>query len=94
MLDHLGQISAQAARQFGDKIALITADETYSFNQIEALACRLAGGLASIGVKQGDIVTLYSENRWEWLVTYYGVAKLGAVINPINVMLIRSSQGK
>ena len=32
-------------------------------------------------------MTLYSANRWEWVVSYYGVLKLGAVINPINVML-------
>jgi long-chain acyl-CoA synthetase len=35
----------------------------------------------------GDRVTLYAPNSWEWLVSYYGTAKTGAVINPINVML-------
>ena len=87
MLRHLGEISAEAARKFGDKTALIVGEDTYSFSDIDALACQLAGGLASLGVGAGDIVTLYSENRLEWLVTYYGVTKLGAVINPINVML-------
>ena len=87
MLDHLGQISAEAARKFGDKTALIIGEDRYSFSDVDKLACQLAGGLASLGVVQGDIVTLYSENRLEWLVTYYGVTKLGAVINPINVML-------
>ncbi|MDB4476522.1 AMP-binding protein, partial [bacterium] len=31
--------------------------------------------------------TLYSGNCWEWVVSYYGALKTGAVINPINVML-------
>ena len=30
---------------------------------------------------------MYSGNCWEWVVSYYGALKTGAVINPINVML-------
>ena len=37
--------------------------------------------------KPGDRVTLYAPNSWEWIVSYYGVLKTGAVINPVNVML-------
>ncbi|WP_370232119.1 class I adenylate-forming enzyme family protein [Cognatishimia sp.] len=87
MLQHLGQISAEAARKFGDKTALIIGNDHYSFRDVDEMAQRLAGGLADIGVQKGDIVTLYSENRLEWLISYYGVTKLGAVLNPINVML-------
>lgn len=87
MIEHLGQISALAAQRFKDKTALIVDQRRFSFTEIDALASRLAGGLASMGIDQGDIVTLYSANRWEWIVSYYGIAKLGAVINPINVML-------
>ncbi|MCH7727165.1 MAG: acyl--CoA ligase, partial [Planctomycetes bacterium] len=35
----------------------------------------------------GDRVTIYSLNCWQWLVSYFAVHKLGAVANPINVML-------
>ncbi|MDA7966040.1 long-chain-fatty-acid--CoA ligase [Ruegeria sp.] len=87
MIEHLGQISARAAAQFGTKTALITDEKRVTFTEIDRLACQLAGGLASMGVGKGDIVTLYSANCWEWVVSYYGVTKLGAVINPINVML-------
>jgi long-chain acyl-CoA synthetase len=31
--------------------------------------------------------TLYAPNSWDWIVSYYGALKTGAVINPINVML-------
>ena len=39
------------------------------------------------GVQPGDRVALYGPNCWEWLVAYYGIAKTGAVVIPINVML-------
>ena len=48
---------------------------------------RAAHGLVAAGVKPGDRVALYGPNCWEWLVAYYGIAKTGAVVIPINVML-------
>ena len=86
-IEHLGQVSAYAATQFGGKTALICDGNELSFKDIDDRACIIAGGLASMGVKNGDIVTLYSANCWEWVVSYYAVTKLGAAINPINVML-------
>ncbi len=32
-------------------------------------------------------MTLYAPNSWEWIVSYYGALKTGAVIDPVNVML-------
>ena len=60
---------------------------TLSFNELEKRSNQLANALVSLGVEAGDRVTLYSPNSWEWIVSYYGVLKLGAVINPVNVML-------
>ena len=47
----------------------------------------MRGILVALGVTPGDRVTLYAPNSWEWIVSYYGALKTGAVINPINVML-------
>jgi long-chain acyl-CoA synthetase len=93
MLKRLGEISAQAARSFGDKTALIVGERRFTFTEIDQLASQLANGLTANGVGPGDRVTLYSGNCWEWLVSYYGVAKTGAVVNPINVMLTREEIG-
>jgi len=40
-----------------------------------------------MGVRPGDRVSLYSPNRWEWVVAYHAALRAGAVVNPINVML-------
>ena len=34
-----------------------------------------------------DRVSLYAQNRWEWIVAYHGILRIGALVNPINVML-------
>ena len=87
MINSIGQIPAEAARCYGDRTALIVPDRELTFNELEALTNRCANALVALGVQPGDRVTLYSGNCWEWIVSYYGALKAGAVINPINVML-------
>ncbi len=87
MVATLAEILPHAARQHGDRTALIVENRRFSFRELDALSNRVANGLTAGGVKPGDCVTLFGPNCWEWLVSYYGIAKTGAVINPINVML-------
>jgi long-chain acyl-CoA synthetase len=90
MLDHLGQIPAAAARRFSDKEALAFEGKSFSFNKINDLVERAAGGLSELGIGPRDIVTLYAANSWEWIVSYFAIARLGAVVNPVNTMLTPS----
>ncbi|MGI9624006.1 MAG: class I adenylate-forming enzyme family protein [Acidimicrobiales bacterium] len=90
MLATLDQVLPYAAERYATKTALTIGERGFSFIELNELSDRVAAGLAAQGIVEGDIVTLYSENRWEWIVSYYAVLKLGAVINPINVMLTPS----
>ncbi len=87
MLTSLGEILPAAAVKYGEKTALVSGDKRFSFRDLNELSDRLAKGLETLGITPGDRVTLYSANRWEWIVSYYAALKTGAVINPINVML-------
>lgn len=86
MLFTLGDIPGQAAASFGDKHAMVFHDRTLTFNEIDCLSNQLASSLMLLGIEAGDRVALYSENCWEWVVSYYGILKAGAVVNPINSM--------
>jgi malonyl-CoA/methylmalonyl-CoA synthetase len=44
----------------------------------------VAGGLAKLGVRQGDRVGLYAANSVEWILAYLGGLRLGAVMVPFN----------
>lgn len=82
-----GEILPRVATRFGDKVALVTATRRLSFVELDRASDRVAAGLAARGVEAGQTVSLYSQNRWEWVVAYHGALKAGAVINPVNVML-------
>jgi long-chain acyl-CoA synthetase len=83
----LGLILARAAVRFGAKPALVAAGRTFTYRQLHDLCDGVVGGLRELGVRPGDRVSLYSPNRWEWVVAYHAALRAGAVVNPINVML-------
>src|SRR6266581_2845403 len=79
----LGTIVSRAARRFGAKTALIAPARTLTYSELDDLCDRVAGGLHDIGVRPGDRVSLYSPNRWEWVVAYHAALRAGAVVNPM-----------
>jgi long-chain acyl-CoA synthetase len=83
----LGMIVARSARRFGSKPALVAGGRTLTYGALHELCDRVAGGLQELGVRPGDRVSLYSPNRWEWVVAYHAALRAGAVVNPVNVML-------
>ncbi len=90
MLSHLGLLSEHAAKKFCDKEALIFEKQSFSFRELHDLIEKFGAGLISLGVKEKDVVTLYASNSWEWIVSYFAIARVGAVINPVNTMLTSS----
>lgn len=87
MLNALAEILPEGARRYGSKTALVCGDRSFSFTELCNLSGQMANALRGLGVVAGDRVTLYSQNCWEWIVSYYAISRVGAVINPINVML-------
>jgi long-chain acyl-CoA synthetase len=87
MVTTIADILPQAAKKHGDRVALIIDRKRFSFRELDALSNRVANGLVSSGVQPGDRVSLFGPNSWEWLVSYYGIVKAGAVANPLSSML-------
>ena len=83
----IDRILPETAERLPDKTALIFADRTFTYRQLEYLTNRTANGLKALGVKKGHRVTLFAQNSAEWVQSYIGIAKAGAVINPVNAML-------
>jgi long-chain acyl-CoA synthetase len=65
----------------------VTPTRTLTYRELDDLSARLASQLRRRGVADGDRVSIYSQNRWEWVVAYHAALRAGAVVNPVNVML-------
>jgi long-chain acyl-CoA synthetase len=73
-----------SARLFPSKVALIHGSVCATYSEINNRADNLAYYLISQGVHKGDRVALLMENCLEYVVSYYGIMKAGAVAVPLN----------
>ena len=54
-------------------------DEEVSYRALDERANRVASGLRALGVGKGDVVSVYLPNCPEFLYTWFGITKLGAM---------------
>lgn len=58
-----------------------------SYRDIADNSARLAAGLISLGVKQGDRVATFSWNNTAHMESYLGIPSMGAIIHTVNIRL-------
>lgn len=81
----IGQIYKQ---NFGsDKPAFFFGERVITYNDLDDQVIAFANLLKSKGVSKGDKVILNSLNSPEFAYTYFGIARNGAIVVPINPML-------
>ncbi|NQT47924.1 MAG: long-chain-fatty-acid--CoA ligase [Chloroflexi bacterium] len=67
-----------------DRDAIAFEGKRFTFGQVNERSNRLASSLANLGVKKGDMVAILQVNCNQFLETYYAIAKLGAILVPLN----------
>jgi cyclohexanecarboxylate-CoA ligase len=82
-----GETLAHAARTTAarapERTALVDGAARVTFGELVACAERVAAGLAALGVAPGDVVAVQLPNWHETVAAYLGIARLGAVLNPV-----------
>ena len=68
----------QGARCFPQKKALIYGDRSYTYEELNAIVDPIALYLKDLGVTREHRVSLYLPNIPEWIMFYFGTARLGA----------------
>ncbi len=80
----LPALSDDAARRFGEEIAIREGDLRLSFRDLDALRLRAARALVACGIGHGDRVGIWAPNMHEWIVAAMGAQSIGAVLVPLN----------
>ena len=57
-----------------------------TFAEINRKVDALANGLTDLGLRPGDVYALMMPNSINWTLVYYALAKLGAVVVPVNFL--------
>lgn len=81
------QLVALRARTHGTQIALDVFDrgERATYEEMDHSSNRYARALRRFGVRKGDCVAIMLPNRLDFALLWFALAKLGAVMLPINV---------
>ncbi|PNG24577.1 class I adenylate-forming enzyme family protein [Methylocella silvestris] len=84
----MSNLTQRAAQRYKDAVALkLPGAGCFTFQELDDLAGRFAGGIRGLGVRPGDRVLLHLPNGWEWIVAYHAIARMGAVVVPANFLL-------
>ncbi len=83
----LTDIVADKARQYPDHVVFQFGDDPLTFGELNERINRAANGFLALGVTKGDMVAIMLPNCPEFLYTWFGLNKIGAVEVPINVAL-------
>jgi fatty-acyl-CoA synthase len=84
--DTIGENLRRTVQRFGDREALVSRHQNYraTYQQLWEETGLIGRGLLARGVKKGDRVGLWAPNRYEWVVTQYATARVGAIMVNIN----------
>ncbi len=80
----LSNLLKKAAERFPDRTAIYFKGLEMTFSELDKKASRFASGLLNNGIKKGDRVGLYMPNYPEWIIAFFGIARMGGVVVPMN----------
>ena len=82
----VGDLLDEVASRFPENEALVDLSKgiRFSYGDFLRTVNQLSKGLLKTEIRKGDHVALWSPNRWEWIITQFALAKIGAVLVSID----------
>lgn len=81
----------KSAARFPGKKAVWYKNHWMTYQEINNKSDKLAEFLVSYGVKRGDRVVILLENSFDYIISYFGILKAGAVVVPLNTDTVLST---
>jgi len=83
----IGRLLEDKAEEYPDKEAIVFQDRRITYKELNEQAERLAHFLKKRGIGKGDKVAIWLPNLPEWVVAWFAIPKLGAVVVPTDPWL-------
>lgn len=83
----VGDILRRSAQRTPDKTAIVCGDVQWSYRDFDQICDRLVAALSQQGIAAGDRVAILSRNSHAFAAMRFALARMGAVLVPINFML-------
>lgn len=86
---NLAQYLENTARRYPDKVAVRFEGQSLTYQELNNRCNQLANGLQDLGLTAADHCLVMMPNSIQVIIIYYALAKLGAVIVPVNFLFKR-----
>ncbi|MDD3719020.1 MAG: AMP-binding protein [Actinomycetota bacterium] len=84
---NLSDYVKRSAQIYPGDVAMVCGDREVTFAELNDKVNQVANALLQLGVKRGDRISVISHPCLEYIFIWFGLMKIGGVLNPINVML-------
>jgi len=74
----------ETASRYSEKTAIVLGNRRLSYAELDEASNKVANILTKIGVTKGDRVAILLANSPEFVTTYFGIAKTGAIAVPLD----------
>ncbi len=74
----------EGAESYPDRIAIIFFGKKITYKQLRNMIDSFAHALQEHGIKKGDVVALLLPNTPQFVISYYAILKVGAIVTPLN----------
>jgi long-chain acyl-CoA synthetase len=83
---NLGRMLEESCRQYPDHVAVIYENLKLTYTELNRDVNALGNHLKSLGIQKGDKVALMLPNCPEFVISYFAILKIGAVVVTLNAM--------
>ncbi|SVD83030.1 uncharacterized protein METZ01_LOCUS435884, partial [marine metagenome] len=83
----LGSLLFKSANNWGENLALALHERDnseWTYQELCDNATRVASYLTTRGVRRGDRVIIWGDNRPEWVAAFFGSVLIGAIVVPLD----------
>ncbi len=83
----LGDLPRNGAMFFPDNIAVVYESTRMTYREFNIRVNRFSNALVTLGFRKGDRLCIMADNCSKYLEVYFGAAKIGMCVTPINLRL-------
>ena len=86
LYETIGTCFDRVVNEKPDNLALVVRhqDVRWTYKELQRQVDRLAAGLIALGIEPGDRVGIWGPNSYEWVMTQFATAKIGAILVNVN----------
>lgn len=78
------EMLARTADRYPEQVAVVFGEAYLTYRELNSLVNSLANALLDLGIRQGQKVCLFMTNRLEFVLSWFAVTRVGAVVSPLN----------